>query len=67
VLTLNENVADLGAIKAIVKTYEKWMLEKPPASNLPGIKYTQEQMMLINAAQVYIIKSNFAYSLSFFL
>lgn len=52
-LTLNENVADLGAIKAIVKTHEKWMREKPRAANLPGIKYNQEQVMLIHAAQAY--------------
>lgn len=57
-MTLNENVADLGAIKAIVKMYEKWMLEKPPAANLPGISYNHEQIMFINAAQVRTIKSN---------
>lgn len=52
-LTLNENVADLGAIKAIVATQEKMAREKGPAQNLPGLNYTHEQIMLINAAQVY--------------
>jgi len=53
-LTLNENVADLGAIKAIVKTHEKWMRRNPvAAARLPGIKYNEQQLMLINAAQAY--------------
>lgn len=51
-LTLNENVADLGAIKAIVATQTRMARERGPAPNLPGLNYTHEQIMLINAAQV---------------
>ncbi|EFX65708.1 hypothetical protein DAPPUDRAFT_303549 [Daphnia pulex] len=51
-LTLNENVADLGAIKAIVATRAR-MDRESPAANLPGLNYTHEQIMLINAAQAY--------------
>lgn len=50
-MTLNENVADLGAIKAIVATRAR-MDRESPAANLPGLNYTHEQIMLINAAQV---------------
>ncbi|KZS13395.1 Endothelin-converting enzyme [Daphnia magna] len=52
-LTLNENVADLGAIKAIVATQTRMARERGPAPNLPGLNYTHEQIMLINAAQAY--------------
>ena len=48
---MNENVADLGAIKAIVATRAR-MDREIPAPSLPGFNYTHEQIMLINAAQV---------------
>ena len=54
-LTLNENVADLGAVKAIIATLASMASQKGPEPNLPGLgKYTHEQVMLINAAQVFI-------------
>lgn len=54
-LTLNENVADLGAIRAIVSALSRMDKEKGPDQSLPGLagKYTHEQVMLINAAQAY--------------
>ena len=52
-LTLNENVADLGAVKAIVATQKRLAKEHGQDLNLPGLSYTQEQLMLINAAQAY--------------
>lgn len=53
-MTLNENVADLGAIRAIVSTLARLEAENGPAQSLPGLtRYTNEQVMLINAAQAY--------------
>ena len=52
-LTLNENVADLGAVKAIVATQKRLAREHGQDLSLPGLSYTQEQLMLINAAQAY--------------
>ena len=54
-LTLNENVADLGAIRSIVSALARMDRDKGPAQNLPGLadKFTHEQIMLINAAQAY--------------
>ena len=51
-LTLNENVADLGAIKAIVATHRRWTRQNGPEFDLPGLNFTQEQILIINAAQV---------------
>ena len=49
----NGNVADLGAVKAIVATQKRLAKEHGQDLNLPGLSYTQEQLMLINAAQAY--------------
>ena len=43
-LTLNENVADLGAIKAIVATRAR-MDRESPAANLPGLNYTEYNLL----------------------
>ena len=52
-LTLNEDVADIGAAKAIVATLTRLDCQNGPDPYLPGLtKYTHEQTMLINAAQV---------------
>lgn len=51
-LTMNENAADLGAIKAIVDTHRRWTHRHGPDMDLPGLNYTQEQILIIHAAQV---------------
>ena len=54
-------MADLGAIKAIVATQAKMAREKGQAANLPGLNYTHQQIMLINAAQVNNIRCYIAF------
>ena len=55
--TLGENIADNGGIKASYQTYKKLINLIGDEPRLPNIKYTQDQLFFISAAQIWCKKS----------
>ena len=49
-----EKIADNGGIKDAYRAYSKWTEEQGPELELPGLDYTQEQILWISAGQTYI-------------
>ncbi|XP_050713079.1 endothelin-converting enzyme homolog isoform X3 [Eriocheir sinensis] len=51
-LTLGENIADNGGLKASYQAYKKWLKEHGPEESLPGIQ-SNDQLFFLGFAQVW--------------
>lgn len=51
--TLNENIADNAGIRLAYDAYQFWASEHEKEPILPGLKYTQNQLFWIAAAQIW--------------
>ncbi|XP_045201041.2 neprilysin-1-like isoform X2 [Mercenaria mercenaria] len=55
-LTLGENIADNGGVKETFKAYREWLKTNrhgKEEQKLPGLNYTPNQLLFLNAAQVW--------------
>ncbi|XP_048241365.1 endothelin-converting enzyme homolog isoform X1 [Haliotis rufescens] len=50
-MTLGENMADNGGIKASFEAYRKWVSENGEEPPLPGLELSHEQLFFVNFAQ----------------
>ncbi|XP_044751900.1 neprilysin-2-like [Coccinella septempunctata] len=55
--TQGENIADNGGIKIAYAAYQKWLTRNKPELQLPGLKYTPQQLFWISAANVWCSKT----------
>ncbi|QQP35810.1 Uncharacterized protein FKW44_020703 [Caligus rogercresseyi] len=56
-ITVGENIADNGGLKASYRAYSKWLREHPPELPLPGIKLSSAQLFFVAFAQVWCSSS----------
>ncbi|XP_045470626.1 neprilysin-2-like [Harmonia axyridis] len=54
--TQGENIADNGGIKLAYVAYQKWLHRNKPEPQLPGLKYTPQQLFWISAANIWCSK-----------
>jgi len=54
--TQGENIADNGGIKEAYKAYESWVSRHGPEQLLPGLQYSQAQLLWLSGAQVWCSK-----------
>ncbi|EDV26135.1 uncharacterized protein TRIADDRAFT_37639 [Trichoplax adhaerens] len=52
-LTITENIADNGGMKLAYNAYQKWKNDNEQEVQLPGLKYTPDQMLFIAFAQIW--------------
>ncbi|XP_052133454.1 endothelin-converting enzyme homolog [Frankliniella occidentalis] len=52
-LTLGENIADNGGLKAAFHAYETWAVQNPGEQSLPGLNLSQKQLFFVAFAQVW--------------
>ncbi|KAJ8668516.1 hypothetical protein QAD02_010179, partial [Eretmocerus hayati] len=57
-MTLGENVADNGGIRAAYRAYEKWVQRNGVEPTLPGLNYSPRQMFWISSASFYCKSQN---------
>ncbi|XP_035210704.1 neprilysin-2-like isoform X2 [Stegodyphus dumicola] len=50
--TQGENIADIGGLKESYMAYQTWVRDHGRETKLPGLKYTQNQLFWISAANV---------------
>ncbi|XP_045592012.1 endothelin-converting enzyme homolog isoform X2 [Procambarus clarkii] len=52
-LTLGENIADNGGLKASFRAYQEWVNENEEEKALPGISLTHQQLFFLGFSQVW--------------
>lgn len=60
--TQGENIADNGGVKEAYIAYQKWVQKNGAEGKLPGLKYTQQQLFWISAAQTWCAVSRPLYN-----
>lgn len=51
--TQGENIADNAGLKQSFRAYQKWIRDNHVEASLPGLKYSNEQLFWISAANIW--------------